>query len=183
MSEFAILICSVMLAALPVSQTIDLGAGYDTCGEVVGQAREHGAPLSLSAALAYHETKFDADAVSSSGAIGPLQVLPVWSCEDVVACRRAGRRGCRALVSQCDAVKSGVVALRGFLAASKWERRAAVCKYTGCAVTGNTGFVSQILATDRWLQASIDCACSLPMGSGRGDGERPTETGWQVPLL
>ena len=149
MSEFALLVCSLLLSVHPPASGIDTAVAIDTCGDVVDVAWSADVPVALVAALGYHESKYDPFAVSRSGALGPLQVLPVYSCP-------GGRaRG-------CDVVAAGVGALRRFLVRADWDRSAAVCRYTGCRVTGNTGFVAQILATTRWIERSLECQCSTP---------------------
>lgn len=162
MSEFAMLICSVLLSVLPHSATVTEDIGLDVCGVVADTAWDGDAPVPLTVALAYHESKMDPYAVSRAGAIGPLQILPMWTCPEVMECRRAGKRRCSKLASECNPIEQGVVTVRRLLVRNRWDRRRAVCAYTGCAVTGNTGFVAQVLATTSWLESSLECQCSLP---------------------
>ena len=74
-----------------------------TCVAVAEEAEEQGVPGELVIALAYVESRFNPDVVSRSGAVGPMQVLPKYACEDGV---------------ECDHIVAGVLMLR------RWARRA-----------------------------------------------------------
>jgi hypothetical protein len=68
----------------------------------VGEAAERaGLPPELAVALAYTESRLNPGAASDRGALGPLQVIPVWHCPG----RRA--RG-------CDLIEAGILALLRF---------------------------------------------------------------------
>jgi len=74
-----------------------------TCVQVAEEAEHQGVPASLVIALSYVETRFNPNAISRSGAIGPLQVLPKYVCQDD---------------GPCDLIVEGVFMLR------RWARRA-----------------------------------------------------------
>lgn len=74
-----------------------------TCVAVAEEAEEQSVPAELVIALAYVESRFNPEAVSRSGARGPMQVLPKYACDDDV---------------ECDYIITGVLMLR------RWARRA-----------------------------------------------------------
>jgi len=189
----SLIACLLLLSAWPAPAGIDVADAIDVCREVADAAEEEGLPRSVVVSLAYSESKFDASAISPAGARGPLQVLPVWHCEEVRSCRRTVGRNCLRLVEDCDLIEAGTKALRAFLspalraddtrhrqtiwrdhkALSGFPRGAfevALCKYTGCNVTkktntksGSTAFVKSILSQAEWVQRGLDCRCSPPM--------------------
>lgn len=151
-------LCLLIFSALPSSAGVDETVAIDECRTVAALAVEEELPLSTALALAYFESKFNAEAVSIAGALGPLQVLPRWHCVEYRDCRRkSGARACRPLKRSCDVREAGLNALAAFLtplsrqddararqtiwreaATSHGFRRAnverALCGFTGCAV-------------------------------------------------
>ena len=57
-----------------------IDAAHAVCLDVVESAEIHEVDPTLIVAMAWVETRFDALAVSSCGAVGPLQVLPRYHC-------------------------------------------------------------------------------------------------------
>lgn len=72
---------------------------WRTCQGVAAAARAEGVPVRLATALAWSESRFDADAANPSGALGPMQVKPQFWCLGGDA-------------DGCDLTRAGVVALR-----------------------------------------------------------------------
>lgn len=68
------------------------------CVAVGVEAGSRGVEPELAVALSYTESRFSATAVSSRGAVGPLQIRPVFHCP--------GRR-----LEGCDLIKAGVGAI------------------------------------------------------------------------
>lgn len=64
------------------------GRSWWVCARVASTASVLGADARLVVALAWSETRFRGDLVSSVGAVGPLQIVPRWWCPsgDVAAC-------------------------------------------------------------------------------------------------
>ena len=73
------------------------------CHDIGAAALAEGHPVELVVALAYTESRLDASARSSRGALGPLQILPRYHCP----ARRA--RG-------CDLIEAGVRTISRFRA-------------------------------------------------------------------
>ena len=46
--------------------------------QILQAAVNNDLPVALFVAVAWHESRFKADRVSSKGAVGPVQILPVW---------------------------------------------------------------------------------------------------------
>lgn len=69
------------------------------CQDVAVAARVAGVPVRLAVTLAWSESRFQADAVSRVGAVGPLQVLPRYWCPG-------------GTVEGCDLALAGTMALR-----------------------------------------------------------------------
>jgi hypothetical protein len=88
---------------------------YQTCLAITRGATSQGTSPELAAALAFHESRFNAEARSPAGALGPLQVMPrVW-CP-------GGR------VDGCDLAKAGLVALKAYQ--KRWKDPVvAICHY------------------------------------------------------
>jgi soluble lytic murein transglycosylase-like protein len=65
------LLCLLMLG--PLAGDVDrLG----TCHDIRAEARAQGVPVPVVLSVAWVESRFNAEAVSRAGAVGPLQVLP-----------------------------------------------------------------------------------------------------------
>lgn len=133
------LLCALVTAAMP----LPADASPQVCEAVADAAWSSDVPVTLAVSVAYHESKYTLDRVSTAGAIGPLQVLPRYWCRD----------------EPCDPIAAGMRALRWWLVRADWQTRRAVCAYTGCKVTGNTSFVERIVATTRWLNRAMECQC------------------------
>ena len=85
------------------------------CVSVMEEADRQGVPPNLSAAVAWHESKFNADAVSKAGAVGPLQILPRYWCP-------------LKKLKDCDLVVEGVSALKVYI--EKYDNyKKALCHY------------------------------------------------------
>jgi len=61
------LLCALLLSGLP---------RHDTCHAVAAEAQRQGVPVVVALAVGWQESRFNADAVSKRGAVGPLQVMP-----------------------------------------------------------------------------------------------------------
>ena len=85
------------------------------CISVMDAAVELNAPPNLSAAVAFHESKFNSSVVSKAGARGPMQVLPKYWCPD-------GK------LKGCDLLREGIHALKVYLAKYDDEKEA-LCHY------------------------------------------------------
>lgn len=70
-----------------------------TCARVLDRAAELGVDTNLALAVAWHESRFNAQARSKVGALGPIQVMPRWHCP--------GRRA-----KGCDLVTAGLKLLK-----------------------------------------------------------------------
>ena len=70
-----------------------------TCSDLVEESRAQGVPPHLTVAVAMVESRLNAEAVSSAGALGPIQILPKWHCP--------GRKS-----EGCDLIHQGVALLR-----------------------------------------------------------------------
>ena len=71
---------------------------FRTCLEVAQGAYLEGIPADLAVALSFTESRFNPEAKSAAGAVGPLQILPQFHCPS----RRA---------KGCDLVAAGLSAL------------------------------------------------------------------------
>jgi len=61
------ILCALLLSGLP---------RHDTCHAVAAEAQRQGVPVTVALAVGWQESRFNADAVSKRGAVGPLQVMP-----------------------------------------------------------------------------------------------------------
>ena len=96
-----------------------------TCYRVGALADLAGLDAALAVALTYTESRFNPEAMSGVGAIGPMQIIPRWHCPD-------GReRG-------CDVVVAGVAALARYLARYRGVG-AALCHWSQGNVCGRAG--------------------------------------------
>lgn len=190
MLDSSLLMCVLLFSALPSAGHMLEADAVDECRAVSDLATERGMPLAVVVSLAYHESKFDPDAKSKQGALGPLQALPRFYCPQYKHCKAKGRQGCYRLVSRCDLRSAGLDALSAFLSprlrwadakgtesvwraplwAGDFPRRvleASLCKFVGCSVERKgrrskhkRAFVRQILLHASWLQRSFVCRCS-----------------------
>lgn len=71
---------------------------FGTCVRVGVEAHAQGVDVPLAVAVAWRESRLDGAAVSSAGAVGPMQVVPRWWCGGGDA-------------DGCDIVAAGVGAL------------------------------------------------------------------------
>ena len=96
-------------------------ARFATCVDIlqVAEVNQSKVPLELIAATAYEESKFIRTAVSSAGAIGPLQILPKYYCPGGKA-------------KGCDVVQEGIATIGRFFKRYKTPERA-LCHF----VAGN----------------------------------------------
>lgn len=83
----------------------------ETCYSVGAAMAARGISPELGIALSYTESRFNRRAVSSAGAVGPLQVIPKWFCP------RRTRKG-------CDLIEAGADALVRYIAkyGPRWQR-------------------------------------------------------------
>lgn len=197
MTHPAAILCLLVLSVFPHARAITDGDAVATCSAVVASADEDAlVPPALAVSTAWAESGFNAAAVSTAGARGPLQTLPAFWCPRYIACVNAGARGCRQLRNACDYTAAGVRALHAFILAAwtrsrprsapyspwvsrtlqAWPRRVvrrAVCRFTGCAVASTARthkakerYVDAIIDRAEWLEASAACRCSAPWRFG-----------------
>ena len=110
-----------------------------TCISVMDLAVEMDAPPNLAAAVAWHESGFNASAVSKAGARGPMQVLPKYWCPNKK-------------LEGCDLLVEGIRALKVYLAKYKDEKEA-LCHYNaGNKCTKQSRYYARrVLSTKRRL--------------------------------
>lgn len=105
--------CFVLLSGYPSSDYKVHPKKFNTCIEVYAAAEENGLDPILLSSVAYVESGFSSTAVSSKGAVGPLQILPRYFCPKG---KRAG----------CDYVQAGIDAFKA------WNKRYPKIKETLC---------------------------------------------------
>lgn len=82
----------------------------EVCIEVSESAADHGVDAPLAVAVAHVESAFNRDALSSAGAVGPMQVMPrFWCSGDTCDYTDAGMRALKTYVSR-HGVKDGLCA-------------------------------------------------------------------------
>lgn len=122
-----------------------------TCVSVAGAARAEGVPVNLAVALAWSESRFDADAANPSGAVGPMQVKPRFWCP-------GGR------VDGCDLARAGVVALRSLT--GRHGAAGGICRYAAGNVYTRAGrrYARWMLgvARDGWRTAARERGEAMP---------------------
>lgn len=181
------LLCMLLFSVLPHQAGTELGDSEDECALTVEAAALQGVPAALVASLGWHESKFNPAAVSTAGAIGSLQALPRFWCDDYKDCLATGETRCRHLVAKCDRRAAGINAIAHFLDRqvriedpvsidreadiNNFPDRAivsAVCRFTGCRVNrpgrpveSRMHYVDSIITRAQRLQKSLDCRCSL----------------------
>ena len=109
-----LLACLTLTFSPEVIRTGEPVSRLFVCVEVGRTAERLGVEVPLAIALSWEESRFDRNARSSKGAIGPLQVIPRFVCPGGVAAR-------------CDLVGSGI-ALLGLLT-DRFPALAAVAHY------------------------------------------------------
>jgi len=112
----AILTACLTVAGMLAAEHNTDAERFGTCLRVGIEAHAQGVDVPLALAVAWRESRFDAGAVSSVGAVGPMQVVPRWWCP-------GGRR------DGCDLVTAGVGALRALT--SRYGVRAGLARYNG----------------------------------------------------
>jgi soluble lytic murein transglycosylase-like protein len=86
------------------------------CQEVATRARDMGVDPALAVSVAYEETRFQRDLKSPSGAVGPLQALPVYWCPKV---------------GECNEIDAGLRALRYYVRRERGDELRALTAYAG----------------------------------------------------
>ena len=110
----------------------------DVCVDVAAEAEAQGVPPHVAVAVALVETRFNADAVSPAGAVGPIQVLPKWHCPGRTA-------------KGCDLVSTGIALLRRLrLKYGSWGL--AWCHYSAGTRCTDRGRLYSI-KVQRWMLA------------------------------
>ena len=122
------------------------GTGYidrlDTCERVAKQAELAGEDVPLILSLAFIESRFNPKAVSRSGAVGVMQVLPKYSCY--------GK-------PKCDLVKEGLRIWKRFKRRSN-STFETLCKYNSgnrCSAKGKR-YARKVLNKMTWLLHQVD---------------------------
>lgn len=92
-----ITLCLAAMSMLHPSAVTD--QRWDTCRDIVHEARAQGVPPQVALAVAYVESRYNPDAISRAGALGPIQVLPQWHCPDGTA-------------EGCDLIAEGIGLMR-----------------------------------------------------------------------
>jgi soluble lytic murein transglycosylase-like protein len=86
------------------------------CQEVASRARDAHVDPVLAVSVAYEETRFQRDLESPSGAVGPLQAMPLYWCPKV---------------GECNEIDAGLRALRYFVTREKGDELRALTAYAG----------------------------------------------------
>ena len=103
-------VCSDFISesqTIPAKQT-----QVDSCVKVATEADRQGVVRALAMSVGWSESRFMANSVSPKGAIGVMQVLPIYWCPN----KRS-----------CDSIVFGVKALNHYLKTN--SRRDALCRY------------------------------------------------------
>ena len=123
---------------------------YTRCTLVHEEATRQSVDPYLALAVAWEESRFE-DIRSPKGAVGPMQVIPKWWCEDI---------------NDCDHIEAGVKALATFRRLHPKSLPKALCHYNGgnkCFKRGETYArmvmkrLSFIKRLERKLKAQVDC--------------------------
>ena len=112
------------------------------CEDVAAKAELAGEDVPLMLSLTYIESRFNPKAVSRSGAVGVMQVLPRYTCH--------GRPG-------CDLTNEGLRLWK------RWERRSksvfeTLCRYNSgnrCSAKGRR-YAKKVLKKKKWLLRAVD---------------------------
>ena len=94
---------------------------FNVCLDVVHMAQTFNLDPALVAAISLVESKFEMGAVSSSGAVGPLQILPEYHCPD-------------GDVSKCNLLYHGAKAVQKFLNRYPEDELEMLCHYNSGTV-------------------------------------------------
>lgn len=114
-----------------------------SCARVSKLARAHGVRISLAVAVASHESDFNRWKVSSSGAIGVMQVKPHYHCPPFL--------GVRVCKSHRETAEVGIRYLAQQLERHS-DREALRCYHDGiraCRTPGESRYASAVLAVER----------------------------------
>ena len=123
---------------------------FNICVVIASTAIEQELDPFTLVSLGYPASRMDMDALSSAGAIGPMQVLPQYHCYSYTAdCERLEPLA----VEDCDLILSGVCAYKRYYHRHNGDREAAIAHYNG---GGNYGESSR-----RYARAVIRTAESL----------------------
>lgn len=114
------MICLIaVLAFYPALQERHMyafSAAHETCEEIAERAERAKIDPVLVIAVAGEESRFRRDVESSSGALGPLQIMPAYWCP---------ARGA------CNLIDAGITALKYYLKREKGDEFAALKGYAG----------------------------------------------------
>lgn len=115
---------------------------HGVCLDVAREAFRQGAPLTLTVAVAYHETRLRRGLRGPGGEVGPMQVQPRYHCPDGKA-------------EGCPSVRIGVAYLRDRL--SRYGRFEGVGRYHGDPdKLKRTRYAGRVLGRverfERWLR-------------------------------
>lgn len=116
----AVVIAMMLAAAGPVARAHEARCPADTldgwlvCQEVAFFAHISGIPVRLATTLAWSESRFQTDAISSAGAVGPLQIKPRFWCPGGV-------------VEGCNLTLAGTLALRQLT--DRFGLEGGLCRY------------------------------------------------------
>ena len=101
---------------------------FNICVEIASTAIEQNLDPFILVSLGYHESRMNMDAVSSCGALGPLQILPQYHCYSYTDdCERIEP----VPVSECDLILSGVCAYKRYYRRNAGEHTATIAHYNG----------------------------------------------------
>ncbi len=98
--DWAVVLMCAHALSWPVHVT-DCEDRFRTCMRVGQEARGYDLPPHIAISVAYTESRFNKEAVSPRGAMGPIQILPQYHCPNKE-------------VDGCDLVDSGLRALRRY---------------------------------------------------------------------
>ena len=108
----AVLICTALLCIHTTPKHNIHVKQMSVCLDLVAESQLAAIDPSLTASLAWHETRLLPGRISSKGAQGPLQVIPRFWCK----------------TDPCDYIKAGLRALAHYLGKEPSETRA-ICRY------------------------------------------------------
>lgn len=91
-------------------------ASIELCEEILERNNEFDLDPALVIAVAVEESRLRRDVESTSGAVGPLQVLPVYWCP---------------VEGSCNSIEAGLTALRYFMNKYEGDERRALTGYAG----------------------------------------------------
>ncbi len=114
-----VLMCILATSPLPDSY---LGDRLPACVKIASATVDAKMDIPLVLSIAWEESKFKMDAVSSAGALGPLQILPRYHCPGGKA-------------DGCDLVENGLKAITKYMSKHKVMKEA-LCHYNGGNVCG-----------------------------------------------